>query len=421
MFLAQASRTPGLRIVGIADLDLAGLSVRLPSLGIGAQDTAATARAPSGKAIWLTEDAEALIAHADVEIVVEATGNPQAAIRHAQLATAHGRHIVMASVEADALAGPLLARQSAAAGCLYSLAYGDQPALICELVDWARACGFEIVAAGKGTKYLPAYHLSTPDTIWDHYGISAEQAKAAGMNARMFNSFLDGTKSAVEMAAVANACDLEVPDSGLAFPPCSAGELAARLQPTEKGGVLERAGQVEVVSSLHRDGRPVENDLRWGVYVVYAAGEGRAGDYAANCFAEYGMTRSPDGRCAALYRPYHLIGMELTPSLAAIGLRGEASGCPRAFRGDVVSVAKSDLAAGTRLDGEGGACLWGKLLPARRSLSMKAVPIGLAENLCLKAPLMRGEVLTWDAVEAPADSPALSLRREMEKLFLLDR
>ena len=137
---------------------------------------------------------------------------------HALRAIEAGRHVVMVNVEADALVGPLLARRAQAAGVVYTLAYGDQPALICELVEWARLCGFEVVCAGKGTKHLPAYHEVTPATVWEHYGLPPEQT--AGLNAQMFCSFLDGTKSAVEMAAVANATGLVPQARGLGFPAC---------------------------------------------------------------------------------------------------------------------------------------------------------------------------------------------------------
>jgi predicted homoserine dehydrogenase-like protein len=146
-----------------------------------------------------------LISRNDVDIVIEATGDPIAGIAHALAAFGAGKHIIMVNVEADALAGPALANAASEAGVIYSLAYEDQPALICEMVDWARASGFLIVAAGKGTKYLPAYHDVTPDLVWQHYGLPQEQADSGGMNPRLFNSFLDGTKSAIEMAAVANA------------------------------------------------------------------------------------------------------------------------------------------------------------------------------------------------------------------------
>ena len=233
MFLAQARRTPGLHIMAVADLSLE--RARGACRRAGWPDEAFAAadfdRARASGAAHLTEDARALIAAVDV--VVEATGNPAAGIAHALAAFEHGKHVVMVTVEGDALAGPLLARRAAGAGVAYSLAYGDQPALICEMVDWARAIGFEIVCAGKGTKYLPEYHASTPETVWGHYGLSAEQAAAGGMNPQMFNSFLDGTKSAIEMAAVANACDLAPQAGGLRFPPSSADNLANVCRPAE--------------------------------------------------------------------------------------------------------------------------------------------------------------------------------------------
>ena len=157
------------------------------------------------RATAFTDDGVRAIAGGAMDVVVEATGNPAVGIRHARAAIAAGKHVVMVNVEADVLAGPLLAEEARKAGVVYSLAYGDQPALTAEMVDWARATGFRVVAAGKGTKYLPAYHDVTPEGVWSHYGLTAGEAQSAGMNPQMFNSFLDGTKSAIEMAAIANA------------------------------------------------------------------------------------------------------------------------------------------------------------------------------------------------------------------------
>jgi predicted homoserine dehydrogenase-like protein len=309
----------------------------------------------------------------------------------------------MVNVEADALAGPALAARARAAGVVYSLAYGDQPALIAEQVDWARACGFRVAAAGKGTKYLPEYHASTPDTVWGHYGLTAEEARAAGMNSRMFNSFLDGTKSAIEMAAVANACGLDAPEDGLAFPPCGADELADVLGPHAAG-----RGIVEVVSSLTRDGKPVPRDLRWGVYVVLEAPNA----YSAACFSQYGLGTDASGRFAAMYKPFHLIGMELGISIYSAVIRGEPTGAPGDFRADAVAVAKRDLAPGERLDGEGGYSVWGKLLPAKASLQRSALPIGLAKDIRLTRSVAAGEVLRMDDVALPSGGVALQLRAE---------
>src|SRR5262245_12418282 len=267
MFLSQVPHVPGLDVSVIVDLDPQRAKHACKTVGWDAARIAATT---------FTADGARATANG-IEVVVEATGNPAVGIRHARAAIGAGKHIVMVNVEADVLAGPLLADEARKAGVVYSLAYGDQPALTAEMVDWARATGFRVVAAGKGTKYLPAYHDVTPDDVWGHYGLTPQEAKAAGMNPQMFNSFLDGTKSAIEMAAIANATGLDVPPRGLAFPPCGVDDLPHVLRPRSAGGLLDKAGMVEVVSSVERDGRPVFRDLRWGVYVVLEA----PNDYAA--------------------------------------------------------------------------------------------------------------------------------------------
>src|SRR5215212_7636939 len=340
MFLSQVPHTPGLEVPVIVDLDPDRAREACRTVGWDDARLAATTFTSDG----------AKATSPQIEVVVEATGSPAAGIKHARAAIGAGKHIVMVNVEADVLAGPLLASEARKAGVVYSLAYGDQPALTAEMVDWARATGFHVVAAGKGTKYLPAYHDVTPAGVWAHYGLSADEAQSAGMNPQMFNSFLDGTKSGIEMAAIANATGLAPPSDGLGFPPCGTHDLPLVLRPREAGGVLERSGQVEVVSSVERDGRQVQGDLRWGVYAVF---EGET-DYIRRCFSEYGVHTDPSGRYAALWRPYHLIGLELGVSVASAALRREPTGAAEAWRGDVVATAKRDLAAGEVLDGEGG-------------------------------------------------------------------
>jgi predicted homoserine dehydrogenase-like protein len=403
MFLSQVPTTPGLEVAAIADL--APDRARQACRNVGwTEDRIAATR--------FLDDAAAMIALPAVEVVVEATGHAPAGIAHARRAIREGRHIVMVNVEADVLAGPLLAREAEAAGVVYSLAYGDQPALICELVDWARACGFPVIAAGKGTKYRPEYHASTPDTVWSYYGLTPEQARIGGMNPQMFNSFLDGTKSAIEMAAVANASGLTPAPDGLVFPPIGTHELAQVLRPGN-AGTLHHSGQVEVISSVHRDGSPVVNDLRWGVFVVFEA----PNDYARRCFQEYGVVTDSSGRVSALYRPFHLIGLELNVSILTAALRKEATGAPTGFRGDVVSTAKRDLRAGEMLDGEGGACVWGKLMTAADSLRRGGLPIGLANRVPLLRDVPAGQPVTWDDVRIDQDDAAYRYRRSMEATF----
>ena len=399
MYLSQAGRTPGIHIAALVDLDPARAEAACTRTGIGET--------------FITDDAMAVIASDDVDVVIDATGSPVAGIAHALACCEHGKHIVMVNVEADVLAGPLLAERARQAGIVYSLAYGDQPALICEQVDWARACGLDVVAAGKGTKYLDGYHYVTPDDVWQHYGLTQEQAAAGGMNPQMFNSFLDGTKSAIEMAAVANATGLTPAPTGLDFPAVGVQDLAHIMRPATEGGRLHHKGQVEVVSSEERDGRHVAGDLRWGVYVVFEA----PSDYVAACFAEYGLLTDSSGRYSAMWKPYHLIGLELGISVASVALRGEATGQPTGFRGDAVATAKRDLRTGETLDGEGGYTVYGKLMPADDSLACGGLPIGLAHNVTLKTAVAKDQPVTWANVDIDATSQAVRVRREMEAMF----
>ncbi len=415
MFLAQARLTPGFHVAIIADLNVEKARESLKTTGWSDEQFGAGGLGDALKhgSTWVTDDSAAIFAAAEIEVVIDATGHPPAGIRHARAARRNGKHMVMVNVEADALAGPLLAAEAAKAGLVYSLAYGDQPALIAEMVDWARACGFPVIAAGKGTKYLPSYHELTPDDVWDHYGITAEEAAKGGMNAQMFNSFMDGTKSAIEMAAVANACGLSPTRDGLEFPPVSCDDLAEVLKPRGEGGVLAHKGQVEVISSLERDGRAIERDLRWGVYVVFEA----PSDYARRCFREYGLATDSSGRYAAMYKPYHLIGLELGISVAHAALHGQPTGTARDWRGDVVATAKRDLKAGETLDGEGGFTVWGKLSPAADSLAAGSLPLGLAQGVKLARPVAQGQCLTWDDVVIDAEDATVACRREMERHF----
>jgi predicted homoserine dehydrogenase-like protein len=415
MFLNQARRAPGLQIAAVADLAPARARASLASADWPESQYAAAslAEALERGSTWLTDDAQGMIASDGLDVIVDATGNPAAGARHALACARHGRHIVMVNVEADVLVGPLLAQRFASAGLAYSLAYGDQPALIVELVDWARACGLEVVCAGKGTRYMPHFHQSDHSTVWEYHGFAPEVVAKGGFNPKMFNSFIDGTKAAIEMAAVANACGLRPQPHGLGFPPCGIHDLPQVLRPSEHGGQLSHGGTVEVVSSLERDGRKVHNDIQVGVFVTF---EGH-NEYARRCFVEYGVKTDSSGRFASLYRPYHLIGLELAVSVILAGLRGESTGAPRGFAADVVATAKRDLPAGTQLDGEGGVCVYGKLRPAEASLQHGELPIGLAHDVTLTRDVKAGEVLRWDDVRYDDEDETVKLRKEMEHSF----
>ncbi len=415
MFLSQARLTAGMHIVGVADLDVGRARSQLTSAGWDAPSFAASSLGDALKrrATFVTDDAEALIACPEIEVIVEATGIPGAGIHHALQAIAHGKHIVMVNVEADAVAGPLLARKAKAAGVVYSLAWGDQPALICEHVDWARAAGFKVICAGKGTRYHPSYHQSTPDTLWEILDQYLQIKDRNSINPKMFNSFIDGSKSGIEMTAVCNATGLVPQTNGLGFPPATRFEHADVCKPKSEGGTLEKAGVTEVTSSVYRDGSNVPNHLALGTYVVI---EGET-EYARRCFREYAMLPDKSGKYAALYRPIHMIGLELGISVASAALRHEPTGAPTGFRSDVVATAKRKLKAGEMLDGEGGFCVWGKQTPAEASLAGQMLPLGLAHNVKLKRDIAEGEALKWADVAYDANDTAVKFRREMEAAF----
>jgi predicted homoserine dehydrogenase-like protein len=412
MYIAQVPKTPGVHLAGIADLAPDNARANLERVGWKPEAYAAPtldAALKDGRT-HVSEDWQALVAHPGIDIVIESTGNPMAAVEHALAAFAHGKHVVMVTVEADAYCGPLLARKAAEAGVVYSLAYGDQPALICDLVDWARAAGFSVVAAGRGHKWLPHYAQSTPETVWGYYGLTPEQAKIGGLNPKMFNSFLDGSKPAIETTAVCNATGLTPAPYGLAYPPAAVDDIPFVMRPKEEGGQLHHKGQVEVISSLERDGRAIGYDIRFGVWVVFEAET----EYVRRCFQEYGVKTDPSGRYACLYKRWHLIGLEVGISVASVGLRGEPTGCATGFRADAVATAKRDLRPGELLDGEGGYTVVGRLMPADDSLALGALPLGLAHGWKLVRGVPAGEPLKWSDVAVDASHPAVRLRREME-------
>ena len=415
MYLAQIPRTPGVHLVGIADLSPSAAQANLARVGWEAQRTQAGSLAEAMKtgATHVGDDWQALVRHPAIDVIVECTGNPVAAVEHCLAAFKEKKHVVNVTVEADAFCGALLAKKAAEAGVVYSLAFGDQPALICDLVDWARTCGFPVVAAGRGHKWLPHFCESTPETVWGHYGLTPEQAKRGGLNPKMFNSFLDGSKPSIESTAVSNATGLAVPSNGLLYPPASVEDIPYVTRPKSEGGVLEKKGMVEVISSLEPDGRKIPYDIRMGVWVTVEAET----EYIKNCFEEYNAHTDPSGRYFTLYKRWHLIGLEVGVSVAAVALRGEPTGVAMGWNADVVATAKRDLAPGEMLDGEGGYTVWGKLLPAATSARMGGLPLGLAHKVKLVRAVKKGQSLSWDDVAMDTSTDAYRTRREMERMF----
>lgn len=273
--------------------------------------------------------------------------------------------------------------------------------------------GFRVVCAGKGTRYHPDFHDSIPETVWENFGWTPGFAEHGGMNPKMFNSFIDGTKSGIEMTASCNATSLTPQPDGLGFPPSPRMELTEVCKPQEFGGTLTHSGTTEVVSSLDRDLQAVPNHLQMGTYVVIEADT----DYVKHCFEEYYMLPDSSFQFAALYRPIHLIGLELGISVASVVLRNDPTGPPTGFRSDVAATAKRNLRAGEILDGEGGFTVWGKQTPTEVSLREGYLPLGLSGNVKLLRDVPQGERLRWQDVEMDLTSPAVRIRREMEAAF----
>ena len=350
----------------------------------------------------------------DIEIFIEATGNPIVGTIHAIKIIKQKKHLILVNVEADVTCGKYLADLAKENNVICSMAYGDQPSLIMEQIEWARLNGFSVVCAGKGTKYHPEFEYSTPDTVWGYYGISKERAEIeSGMNPKMFNSFLCGDKSAIEMCAVSNAANLKCPSNGLTFPPVGVYDIAKKLIPKKDGGLIDFDGQVEVISSIDLNQKDIPNDLRWGVYIVIKA----QNQYVKNCFKDYGMVTDESGNYSAIWRPYHYIGLELAQSIYSIALDNKATGFTKYYNADVASYAKKDLKIGEKLDGEGGFCARGRLITSEKSKTEKILPLGLSDKAILKRNINKNDVIKLNDVELNLPEEIIYAREYQYKLI----
>ena len=380
MFLSQYNQLKKIKIDTIIDLKIDQAKKNCLNSGL-TEDTI--------KEINFTNSLNEAI-NRDIDIFIEATGNPIVGTVHADKIIKKKKHIILVNVEADVTCGKYLSDLAKQNGVICSMAYGDQPSLILEQIEWARLNGFLVTCAGKGTKYHPAFEYSTPDTVWEHYGLTKKRAEIeSGMNPKMFNSFLCGDKSAIEMCAVSNASNLKCPTNGLTFPPVGVYDIAKKLIPKSDGGLIDYEGQVEVISSIDLEKKTIPNDLRWGVYIVIKA----QNKYVKNCFKDYGMATDASGNYSAIWRPYHYIGLELAQSIYSIALDKKATGFTKNYNADVASYAKKDLKVGEKLDGEGGFCARGKLITSKKSKEEKILPLGLTDGAEVIKNIKKDEVI----------------------------
>ena len=403
MFLSQYNQLKKIKIDTIIDLDIERAKSNCIKSGLN-KDTV--------EKINFVNSLDNIL-NRKIDIYIEATGNPIAGTQHACKVIQAKKDIIMVNVEADVLCGKYLSDLAKENNVIYSMAYGDQPSLILEQIEWARLNGFFVTCAGKGTKYHPSFEYSTPENVWDNYGYTSEQAKKAGMNPKMFNSFVTGDKSSIEMAAVVNASGLKCPENGLTYPPVGVCDIANKLIPKDKGGYIDHEGQVEVISSIDRNKIQIENDLRWGVYVVIKA----QNNYVKNCFKEYGMVTDKSGDYSAIWRPYHYVGLELAQSIYSIALDKKPTGHTKFFNADIVSVAKKNLSQGEILDGEGGFASRGKLITSKNSVENNFLPLGLSDGVKVKRSIKKDEFIKINDVEINWNKEVLKAREYQIKIL----
>ena len=327
-----------------------------------------------------------------VEAVVDATGQAEMGAIVTLDAIDHKKHVVMMNVECDVTIGPILRRMARNAGVVYSWAAGDEPAAILELYRFANALGFEIVAAGKG-KNNPLNHYATPDT-------ERARAEARKMSPRMLCEFVDGSKTAVEMAAVSNATGLVPDQRGMHGARSSVADLTKVFVPERDGGVLKRKGVVDFAIGVHP-----------GVFLLVTTDNPRIRE---------GLVQRDmgDGPYYTLFRPFHLCSIEVPLTVAHCVLYGESSGHPLdALVSECIAVTKRALEPGETLDGIGEYCYRGSIDLAEVARGERLLPLGLAKGCVVKTRVPPDAALTYDMVDFPRDSVLLQLRRIQDQLY----
>jgi predicted homoserine dehydrogenase-like protein len=414
--IARVCRIAGMRIAAAADLEV-DRAVAALQLGGVLKDAIVSCEASSSindairrREFAVTEDPAALIG-SDVDVVVEATGNAEVGAQHGYDAIAAKKHVVMVTIEADVVVGATLKQLADKAGVIYSLAYGDEPALAVELYDWARTLGFRVVAAGKGTRFIPEFRRATPDDVPRLYGFTAED-----YNSQVFCSFLDGTKHAIEAVTISNATGLTVDVRGMHFPVLDLREIPEQLCLRSNGGILNREGVVEAVSSMRPDKTNVEQNLRGGVFAVIDAPDRQAIESMTSYGEIIGMMIGETSGQAMIYRPQHFVGHEMPIGIARMMLLDESIGAPIGQISEVVAAAKKRLTPGEILDGEGGYTVCGLAERAEIPREQKLIPIGLAQGAEVLEEIPDEGLITYDNVRLKP-SLALDLKRQQDSQY----
>ncbi|WP_427025607.1 NAD(P)H-dependent oxidoreductase [Aureimonas ureilytica] len=393
--VVQMTLMPGVRLGALSELNIAGAESALRMAGtefVHASGVNDIDRAIETGKVALTEDYKALCASGHVDVIIDATGNPNVGTLIALEAFRNGKHVVMLNVEADITIGRFLREEAAKAGVVYTGAAGDEPAATIEIVGFAQSLGFDIVCAGKG-KNNPLKFDATPDAY-------EEEARRRNMNARMLVEFVDGSKTMIEMVAVANATGL-VPDvPGMHGPAATRDELASVLCTKEDGGVLSGTGKVDY--SIGKGVAP-------GVFCIVKPRHERV----LERMSDLKMGLGPN---YTIFRPYHLTSLEV-PLSAVRAVVKKAADMQPAERpvAECVTLAKRDLNPGDTLGKIGEYDYRGFAMTWEGARDEGALPLGLAERARVIKPIKAGEKLTYANCE-PDDSLVITqIRRRLDQ------
>ena len=410
---AQISQIEGLRLAAVADPNARNAAEALRAAGwVDGQwqrcESPAKSRAALAEgAAVLAPDAEALES-APIEVFVDATGIPDVAARNAWGALRQGRHVVMVTVEADVSCGWVLAREARRQGVVYTLAAGDQPVAIMELFDWAKALGLQVVAVGRGTRRYPADRHGDPELALSRLGYDVEAAERLRLNSQMYNSFRDGTKAQIEMCAVSNMTGLPPDRRGMHEPSAGLNDLPDLFAPASKGGLLESTGVVDLANGVGPDGESeLSENIADGVWAVATSADA----HIREDMRIHGTRVSADGQRMALFREYHLCGIETPLSIAQAALLGASSGLPlEAPTSEVLAYAKRDLQPGDTLDGSGGRLVYGLIDEAETLQAEGVLPLGLAYGARVSEAVAADQPIPAGSVEVAEGSFVAKLR-----------
>jgi predicted homoserine dehydrogenase-like protein len=405
----------GIRAAAIADLNLDRARQAYTSCGIPAEMICRVQKVEDlheailrGKQV-ITEDG-LLLARCDfLDVVVEATGNPEAGAHLAYHVLLNKKHLVMVNVEADVTVGPVLKRMADNAGVVYSLVDGDQPGVIMNMVNWARTVGFEIVAAGRGTVFYPEDRAGTPDTVPARMGFSEEKIQRRGLNLKMYNSFRDGSKAQIEMAALANMTGLLPDVRGMHEPSLNLSDIPRVFSLKQEGGILNQEGVVELANRVAEDGKALlPFPLRMGVFVVIKTHH----PFLQEDLTHFRLYSGGNGQNFLLYRPYHLVSVEAPITILKAALYQQATGAPMGKPVvDVIALAKRNLKEGERLDGGGSYAVNGLIEKAEVAKAEQLMPLELTDGVRLKQDVAEGTPISYGMVELNEHSFLLQLRR----------